>query len=150
MEGLYNPYKMASNLPYLISTSTHRHLLPQEQYIHPSLDTMPVTILMFMPRKAGTSIEQFRNHYEHNHVPLIKDALGGCLPVSHTRYYFDESAEYDCITKLEFRDGEHSAQFNDAFATSPRKAELEADQAAFVDGSRMKVMVVEEEIALKF
>lgn len=105
---------------------------------------------MFMPRKAGTTIEQFRNHYENNHVPLIKEALSECLPVSHTRYYLDESAEYDCITKLEFRDGEHSAQFNNAFAASPRRAELEADQAAFVDGEKMKVMVVEEEITLTF
>ncbi|OAK93533.1 hypothetical protein IQ06DRAFT_93525 [Phaeosphaeriaceae sp. SRC1lsM3a] len=111
---------------------------------------MPFTVLMFINRKPGTTMEQFKNHYEHGHVPLIKEALSDCLPVSHTRYYFNEAADYDCITKLEFRNEEHSAQFNNKFATSPRKAELEADQAEFVDGPNMKVLVVEEELVLKF
>lgn len=135
---------------HIMSTSASQAPFLLLQAVTQSSLTMTFTILMFMSRKPGTTIEQFKNHYEHNHIPLIKEALSDCLPLSHTRYYLDEAADYDCITKLDFRDGEHSAQFNNTFATSPRKAELEADQAAFVDGAKFKVLVVEEQIALKF
>ncbi|KAH7379177.1 hypothetical protein DE146DRAFT_637626 [Phaeosphaeria sp. MPI-PUGE-AT-0046c] len=96
---------------------------------------MPFTILRFITYRLGTNMEIFNHHYEYGHICLIKESLRKCIPISYTRYYFNESADYYCIPKLEFRDDEHSTQFHNTFATSPRRARLEADQAHFIDGA---------------
>ena len=118
---------------------------------------------MFVARKPGTSLEAFKDHYENKHVPLVLEVLGDACPVRHTRYYLKragpadgadvpppliffgnpEFIDYDCITMVEFEDEAHFQRFNEVFATSPRRAEVEADQSVFADGSKFRVLAVE-------
>jgi hypothetical protein len=125
---------------------------------------MGYTVFMLVTRKAGLTIEQFKDQYENQHVPLIMDVLKDVLPVSHTRYYLkrNEAAkgeadvapplvfagdantvDYDCISKIELRDEEHFKHFNEAFANSPRKAEIHAHEALFADVEKFRVFAIE-------
>ncbi|KZM24476.1 uncharacterized protein EKO05_0001979 [Ascochyta rabiei] len=125
---------------------------------------MPYTIFMFVTRKPGMTLEAFVDHYEKKHIPLVLEVLGDQAPVRHTRHYvkrnpaaaegndvppplvfFGDAAtiDYDCITTVELRDEAHFQAFNEQFANSPRKKELEDDQAAFADGTRFRVVAVE-------
>lgn len=45
---------------------------------------MAYTILIFAYRKPGTTPEQFRMHYENNHMPLVREIGGEHFPNSHT------------------------------------------------------------------
>lgn len=119
---------------------------------------------MLITRKPGMSLEAFVDHYENKHVPLVLDVLGEIAPVSHTRYYLKRNpadaegsdvpppllffgdastVDYDCITKIELRDEAHFNAFNEKFANTPRRTEIEEDQAAFADGSKFRVLAVE-------
>jgi hypothetical protein len=126
---------------------------------------MTYTVMMLVTRKADLSLDQFKDHYENKHVPLILDCLKGVEPLSHMRYYLQRNdaakgdgdvapplvfagdastIDYDCLTKIEFRDEEHFQQFNHEFMNSPRLAEVEADQKEFTDGIKFRVFAVEE------
>jgi hypothetical protein len=123
---------------------------------------MGYTVMMFVARKAGTTIEQFKAHYENSHVPLLMDILKEVAPVSHTRYYLKRneaekgsadvappmvfvgdasSINFDCVTKVELRDEAHFGQFNQAFMA--RRAEIAADEQQFADGSNFRVFGIE-------
>lgn len=120
---------------------------------------------MFIGRKPGMSLAAFIDHYENKHVPLVLEILGKAAPVRHTRHYvkqnpagaeenngphplvfFGDAAaiDYDCITTVEYRDEAHFQESNEIFANSPRGAELQEDQAAFADGSKFRVVAVED------
>jgi hypothetical protein len=123
---------------------------------------MGYTIFMFVTRKPGMSLEAFVDHYENKHVPLVLEVLGDVAPVRHTRYYLKRGAaegnntppplvfvgdaatvDYDCITTVELRDEAHFQAFNEKFATSPRRKDIEEDEAAFADRSKFKIVAVE-------
>ncbi|KAJ4382822.1 hypothetical protein N0V86_002046 [Didymella sp. IMI 355093] len=125
---------------------------------------MGYTVFMFVTRKPGMSLEAFVDHYENKHVPLVLEVLGDVAPVRHTRYYlkrnsagaegsdippplvfFGDAAtiDYDCITTVELRDEAHFQAFNEKFANSPRRKEIDEDQDVFADGSKFRVLAVE-------
>jgi hypothetical protein len=126
--------------------------------------TMTYTLFMLITRKQGWSIEQFKDHYENKHVPLVMEALKDALPVSHTRYYLKRNdaargeadvappmvfagdattVDYDCITKIELRDEQHFKDFNVAFANAPGRAEIQADEEVFADKSKFRLFAIE-------
>jgi hypothetical protein len=128
---------------------------------------MVYTVFMLITRKPGTTLAQFKDHYENKHVPLIMDILKDVLPVSHTRYYLkrNEAAEgapplvffgdastvdYDCITKIELRDEEHFGKFNETFMKSPRFAEVQEDEERFADKAKFRVFGIESTEVTKF
>lgn len=124
---------------------------------------MTCKIFMFVARKPGMSLEDFVDHYEKKHVPLVLEIVNDQAPVRHVRYYLKRNPidqgtdvppplvfvgdagaiDYDCITTVEFRDEAHLQAFNEKFSNSPRRKEVEEDQAAFADGSKFRVVAVE-------
>jgi hypothetical protein len=121
---------------------------------------MAYIVFMLITRKEGMTVEQFKDHYENKHVPLVMEAIKDALPISHTRYYLklNEAAEgkpplvfvgdastvdYDCITKIELRDEEHFSLLNKAMHESPRKAEVEADESAFANKSKFRMFAIQ-------
>ncbi|KAF3001918.1 hypothetical protein E8E13_006565 [Curvularia kusanoi] len=126
---------------------------------------MTYTVIMLIARKPGMSMEAFIDHYENKHVPLVLEVLGDAQPVRHTRHYLKRqpsngdsddvpppllyfgdasTIDYDCITKIELRDAAHFQAFNERFANSPRRKELDEDQEAFADGSKFRVLAVDK------
>jgi hypothetical protein len=125
---------------------------------------MGYTVFMLVTRKPGMSLEAFVDHYENKHVPLVLEVLGDVAPVRHTRYYLKRNpagaegndvpppllffgdattVDYDCITTVELRDEAHFQAFNEKFANSPRRKEIDEDQDRFADGSKFRVLAVE-------
>ncbi|KAF2831815.1 hypothetical protein CC86DRAFT_143875 [Ophiobolus disseminans] len=128
---------------------------------------MTYTVFFLTSRAPSVTIEQFKDHYENTHIPLVFECLKDVLPLSHTRYYLKRNdaaqgapplvlmgdaslVDYDCLTIIEYRDEEHFSQFNQAYMTSPRKSELEADQQAFSDAEKFRVIAVEGARGTKF
>jgi hypothetical protein len=125
---------------------------------------MTFTVFMFVTRKPGMTLEAFIDHYENKHVPLVLEVLDDVAPVRHTRYYLKRNpagaegtdvppplvfvgdaatVDYDCITTVELRDEAHFQAFNEKFTNSPRRKDIDADQEAFADGSKFRVVAVE-------
>lgn len=48
---------------------------------------MSYSVLMYIYRKEGVSPEQFKEHYETKHVPIIQRLSGNLFPTSHSRHY---------------------------------------------------------------
>jgi hypothetical protein len=128
---------------------------------------MSYTVFFLTSRKSGLSPEKFKDHYENKHLPLVIDCLKdfpGAAPLSHTRYYLRRgendvpmlimgdasTVDYDCLTLIEFRDEHHFGEFNQAWMTSPKKAELDADAETFGDFSKFRILAVESGKTTKF
>lgn len=124
---------------------------------------MGYTVIMLVARRPGMSLEAFKDHYENKHVPLVLSVLGDVAPVRHTRHYLQRNPaaaegddvpppllffgdastiDYDCITTIELRDEAHFQAFNEKFTNTPRRNEIEEDQAAFADGSKFRILAV--------
>lgn len=135
-----------------------------------AISIMTYTIIHLLTRKPSLSLDEFKDHYENKHVPLVLECIKGVEPQSHVRYYLkrndaskDEAGiapplvfagdastiDYDCITKIEFRDADHFRQFSHVAGNSPRLAEIEADQKAFVDMAKFRAFAVEEAMVTK-
>lgn len=52
-----------------------------------SSSSKPYTIIIFVTRKSDISPEQFKDHWENVHVPLLQSLAGPRFPLSHTRHY---------------------------------------------------------------
>lgn len=48
---------------------------------------MSYSIVAFLWRKPGLTPNEFRQHYETKHIPLLLNLLGPVFPKSHTRFY---------------------------------------------------------------
>lgn len=141
---------------------------PPQPSTHPEPTKMTYSILIFAYRKPGTTPEQFRTHYEDSHVPLVKEIAGEHFPLSHTRRYLhrtqgkaegtERNAEYpatvlvgaqaefdyDAFAELTFSDAAAFQAFFGVVQQPENQARIKEDEAKFLDGARMTVVVVGE------
>ncbi|KAI4594760.1 hypothetical protein KJ359_007563 [Pestalotiopsis sp. 9143b] len=131
---------------------------------------MTYSILIFAFRKIGTTPEQFRAHYEGSHVPLVKEIAGEHFPLSHTRRYVHRTAgkaegternadypatvligsqaefDYDAFAELTFADATAFQTFYGITQQPENQERIQADEAKFLDSSRMTVVALGETI----
>ncbi|KAK6221591.1 hypothetical protein LQW54_001363 [Pestalotiopsis sp. IQ-011] len=131
---------------------------------------MTYSILIFAFRKIGTTPEQFRAHYEDSHVPLVKEIAGEHFPLSHNRRYVHRTAgkaegternadypatvlfgsqaefDYDAFAELTFADVTAFQTFFGITQKPENQERIQADEAKFLDSSRMTVVVLGETI----
>lgn len=135
---------------------------------------MTYSILIYAFRKAGTTPEQFREHYENSHVPLVKEIAGEHFPLSHTRRYLHRTktsnaeggggggternadypatvlfgnqadADYDAFAELTFADVAAFQTFFGICSQPENQARIQADEAKFLDSAKMTIVVVGE------
>jgi hypothetical protein len=128
---------------------------------------MPYTVVCYEYRKPGMPLEDFKNFYENEHVPLLKEILGKAFPTKHTRYYVKhntpedakdpsdvgpplvfygkpEDIRYDCIVVLEFDDVPAFIAFKQAYEDSPRKQEMDENEAGFILKSELQAVATED------
>lgn len=122
---------------------------------------MVYKILIYGTRKQGLTPEQFRDHYENKHVPLIRSLAGDNFPISHQRHYIGRSSDgqpavippmgepsdftWDVITILTFRDQKHFEEGMGGVLGDPEKAKkIAEDEAQFTDRSSIKAVVLGE------
>ena len=123
---------------------------------------MVFKLIIFMPRKQGTSKEDFISYYENNHVPLMKqisEEVGATAtnPIAYKRHYthLDSNGaaqdhgplfpapdfHYDAVTECAYNSKEEAFAWHEKVYGDGR---LKADEAKFVDQERMRVVNVEE------
>ncbi len=118
----------------------------------PATCSGPIKKILLIKRKAGTTPEQFRQHYETIHVPLALKLLGD-LALDYRRNYVqpaDPAApprpgiDHDVVTELWFKD----KAMMDAFYARVRQpeiyAQIAADEATFMDRPANRQITVDE------
>lgn len=107
-------------------------------------------LMLFVKRKPGLSDEEFRARYENGHVPLAISELPHL--VQYRRNYVkpmpgQPEGDFDVITELWFDSKEGWKETAD-HALDPVNGKILADdEAAFMDRSTMRFVMVDEEIA---
>ena len=114
----------------------------------------PVTALLFCYRLPNVSPEQFRDYIEQTHAPLVKSLLKDKHPSTHTRYYTNKDAGFpvgspspgdaDLIAVITYENQEAMQASMAARRADGVREVIEADEAKFMDRSKVKVIVVGE------
>ncbi len=116
---------------------------------------MPANIYkihLYLKRKPGMSVEDFRDYYENHHVPLCLKFAGNMT--GYTRKYVQplpnaetgEAGEFafDVVTELSFPDEASmhgAAQF---LSTGPTPDAIIADELQFLDRPMMRAAIIIE------
>lgn len=103
-------------------------------------------ILIFLKRRPGMALDEFRDYYENHHVPLCMKYMAGAR--RYFRRYIhtqtETELEFDVITELWFDD---RTAFENALNFAGRgilPKEVIADEARFLDRSKTKFTWVVE------
>lgn len=106
-------------------------------------------------------MEQFIEHYENKHIPLVRDLAGTKFPLRHTRHYVhrtqdttssgaqtpatiikgrQEDISYDCVVEIVFDDKAAFDAFLGILADQEVATKLAEDEAAFVDPIKSSIV----------
>ena len=114
-------------------------------------------VYVFLVRKPGTTMEEFKEHYESRHVPLIQDLVFNDIqPLSYRRNYvnrtntasviggFAPSWVHDCITTVVCEDLTQRDALLRKFAE--QNTAIAADEAKFLDRSKSLMILPYESL----
>lgn len=109
-------------------------------------------ILLFMKRRPGMSVAEFRDYYENHHVPLCLKYTAGIArymrryldPQPHAESGRNDELPYDVITELWF-DNEETWRGTVAYlSTTVLSGEVLADERNLFDRPTMRMATVVE------
>ncbi|KAI2611762.1 EthD domain-containing protein [Hypoxylon fragiforme] len=133
---------------------------------------MTYTILFFATRKAGTTPEQFREHYETKHMPLFRELAGEHVHLKHTTRYIQRTQghaegttrnattpaqviqgtqadfDYDAIAEITHKDAAAFQAMAEHIHAPERWAKIVEDEERFLDRAQSKVVVVGEHVSV--
>lgn len=118
---------------------------------------MPFTIVVFVTRKAGISLADFKEHWEKCHIPLLRSLSGTSFPSRHTRHYIlrnetdgendamvlvgkPNDFTYDGFAVVEF---ENECAFK-TFLPVMSSQEVGDDEERFTDRAKMRCVALGE------
>lgn len=114
-----------------------------------------IKLVTFNRAKDGITLDAYRSHYENVHVPLIRrlfPTIGAFRRnyvdrdlTARTERNADISAantEFDSITEAFFDDWAAFEAFRDASADPAVRAQIVADEEAFLDSSAVRRYIV--------
>ncbi|KAF1974911.1 hypothetical protein BU23DRAFT_598186 [Bimuria novae-zelandiae CBS 107.79] len=124
---------------------------------------MAYVVLVLLTRKPDLSPEQFKEHFENNHLPLVKSLFGPLCPVPHRRLYLaradnksgdasralypplmlkgnPEDINFDCISELSWKDEKTFKGFKQMMKQPELMANIAADLELFVEVERVVVI----------
>ncbi|KAF2829764.1 hypothetical protein CC86DRAFT_174605 [Ophiobolus disseminans] len=119
---------------------------------------MSYTIISFETRKPDLTPAQFKEYYDHTHVPIIKKAVGSSFPTSHARYYLKhqpdglsplvfigpaEKVDYDAIVIMTFESEQQLADFQTKYGQPDIAAVIGASAENFIISSKLTVLGLE-------
>lgn len=109
-------------------------------------------IVLMMKRRAGLSVEAFRDYYEEHHVPLV--TKGGVGMTRYVRRYLEPQDHpetgpagelpYDVITELWFDDERVFRRTLAHLTTTVMPAEIVEDESKLFDRSSFRIATVVE------
>ena len=109
-------------------------------------------ILLFMKRRPGMSVADFRDYYENRHVPLCLKYASGVSryvrryldPQPHAESGRNDELPYDMITELWFDDEKTWRGTVDYLSTATLPEEVVADERNLFDRATMRMATVIE------
>lgn len=109
-------------------------------------------ILLFMKRKPGLTMDEFRDYYENRHIPLCAPYMQGIagyrrnyiVPQPHAESGTNEELPYDVITEMFFDDEETYKNTVEYLANTVMPDEIVADEANFFHRPTMRMTTVVE------
>jgi len=129
---------------------------------------MTYTVVLFITRNHALSSEEFRDYYEHKHLPLAHSLLTPCWPISFTRRYLARISrkgfggpanpdrpllmlrghmndlDCDCIAEMTFNSEADFQQFYKGVYAKENAALLARDEEKFLEAGMTKFVVVGE------
>lgn len=119
-----------------------------------------IKAIFLIRRKPGLSVEQFRAHYENQHVDIALKYIRPYLKGYFRNYpdnsssYFDtvENNEggiapefnYDCVTEMWFENEERLQSMFDRLSEPDARAKIGADEELFLDPQSVVFLKCEE------
>lgn len=109
-----------------------------------------IKIYAFVGRQLDMSIAEFREHYEHHHVPLVKRLAPP--PGAYQRNYIlrkgvgssnADDLGFDVVTEMTFADADEYQRWHAALTQAKHAAILAADFDLFADAQRLRVCAVD-------
>lgn len=61
---------------------------------------MVYQVVAFTKRKAGVTLQEYKDDLENKHIPLFKEITGDEFPLSHTRHYLTQDDAGNTATLL--------------------------------------------------
>ncbi|KAF1949853.1 hypothetical protein CC80DRAFT_554929 [Byssothecium circinans] len=110
---------------------------------------MVFRVYMLAVKAPGITLEQFKDHWDNQHLNLLKEIAGDAYPLVHEHRYPEKFAGtdaylFDGIGYLEFASREDFLKLA-AIAEAPEnKARLDADEQTFLDKSKIQMYVVDD------
>jgi uncharacterized protein (TIGR02118 family) len=113
-------------------------------------------IVSLLKRRPGMSFDEFRTHYETQHVPLAMRLFGNEFFYDYRQNFVEIATEletgeevatadrWDCITEIWFKDGDLERFQNLLAGGSDAATELSNDEEKFIDRSQVVLMIVDE------
>lgn len=129
---------------------------------------MTYTILLFITRNPSLTSAEFRDHYEHKHIPLAHSLVGAYWPKAFRRQYFARISrkgfggpanrdrpllmlrgevhdlDCDCIAEMNFPSEKVFRKFYNAIYKKENAAILAEDEKKFLEPNKTRVVVVGE------
>ncbi|RMZ71690.1 dimeric alpha-beta barrel [Pyrenophora seminiperda CCB06] len=129
---------------------------------------MTYTIVLFITRNHVLSSDEFRDYYEHKHIPLALSLLAPHWPISFTRRYLARISrkgfggpanpdrpplmlrgtmnelDCDCIAEMSFKSEAHFQEFYKCAYAKENAALLARDEEKFLEADMTKIIVVGE------
>ncbi|KAG9192639.1 hypothetical protein G6011_11373 [Alternaria panax] len=129
---------------------------------------MTYTVVLFVTRNPNLTSEQFRDHYEHTHIPLAHSLLAPCWPIDFKRRYLARISrkgfggpanpdrpplmlrgemnelDCDCIAEMTFDSEVHFQDFYKKIYAKENAALLARDEEKFLETRKTSVIVVGE------
>lgn len=104
-------------------------------------------LLIFLKRKPGTSLEEFRRYYEDRHVPLCMKYMAG--PTGYVRRFVEPTEglpepDFDVVTELTYPDAAMRDGTLAVMSRDQMPADVIADEEMFIDRSKSRFFAVSE------
>jgi hypothetical protein len=127
---------------------------------------MLYTVFLFITRKPTITSEQFKSHWEEQHIPLLKSLVGPLFPLHYKRLYFartqrkgfggpanpdrpnfllrgsPDNFDFDAVAELTWEDEKTFQEFYKAIYESETSVRLAVDEDQFMDSGGWKSVVV--------
>jgi hypothetical protein len=111
-------------------------------------------IFAFLSKRGDIETQAFVEHYENNHVPLIYGMAPA--PTVYKRNYLvrgdelnreDDAIDFDVVTELVFPDRAAYLAWSAAVGTGDAGEQVSADERTFLDQTRTRAYVIDEQVA---
>lgn len=110
-----------------------------------------LTVLSYLVKREDITTDEFVDHYENRHVPLILSLAA--LPVVYKRHYLrrgdvvnigEADIDWDVVTEQVFANHEAFQCWIDAVTLGDAGERVAADEARFLQRSRTRACVVSD------